>query len=188
VARAGVGIAAALLAAVTSLASLLPPSAVLPTRGAEPADRSGGPAPSLVVDKADTYRVAQEVGPGSINDTAARWDVYGADLGSMFTSEGRLYIVFGDTFGAPAANSFFAVGHGNWRSNTMAYVASPAEPVHGLHFSGMITNPLGKAKQLLGSQKVTGVEQTVIPTYGTAVGRTMYLYYMSVAEYGAPGH
>jgi hypothetical protein len=52
----------------------------------------------------------------------------------------------------------------------------------------MITNPLGQAKQLLSSQQVTGVEQTVIPTYGTAVGRTMYLYYMSVKEYGAPGH
>jgi len=32
------------------------------------------------------------------------------------------------------------------------------------------------------------VEQTVIPTYGVAAGNTMYLYYVSVKEFGAPGH
>lgn len=170
--------AATFLATVTSLApsSLASPSSPVSSTAA------------LVVDKADTYKVAQEVGPGSINATAKRWDVYGADLGSMFTAQGRLYLVFGDTFGPPAANPFFSVGHTNWRSNTMAYVTSRAQPVHGLRFSGMVTGPSGEAEQLLSSKKVTGVEQTVIPTYGTSFGHTMYLYYMSVKEYGAPGH
>jgi hypothetical protein len=142
----------------------------------------------LVVDHAATYQVAQEVGPGSINKTAKRWDVYGADLGSMFTYRGRVYVVFGDTFGGPSANPFFSVAHLNWRSNTMAWVSSRAQPLHGLYYNGMVTGPGGDAKQLLSSLKVTGVEQTVIPTYGVAVGTTMYLYYMSVKEYGAPGH
>jgi hypothetical protein len=141
-----------------------------------------------VVDRAQTYEVAQENGPGSINKTARRWDVYGADLGSMFTYEGRVYVVFGDTFGAPAANPFFSVDHANWRSNTMAWVSSRAQPRHGLYFSGMVTGPNGEAKQLLSSEKVPGVEQTVIPTYGVSVGTTMYLYYMSVKQFGAPGH
>ena len=145
-------------------------------------------APALRVDRARTYEVAQEVGTGSINKTAKRWDVYGADLGSMFTYRHRLYMVFGDTFGGPAANSFFSVDHANWRSNTMAFVGSGAPPRHGLYFGGMVTGPNGQAKQLLSSEKVSGTEQTVIPTYGTAVGGTMYLYFMSVKQYGAPGH
>jgi hypothetical protein len=106
----------------------------------------------------------------------------------MFTYEGRLYMVFGDTFGGPAATPFFSVAHSDWRSNTMAYVASSAQPVHGLYFSGMVTGGTGTAEQLLSSKKVVGVEQTVIPTYGIAVGKTMYLSYMSVKEFGAGGH
>jgi hypothetical protein len=145
-------------------------------------------SPALVIDRAATYEVAQEIGPGSINRAAKRWDVYGADLGSMFTYEDRLYMVFGDTFGGPAADPFFAVGHSNWRSNSMAFVTSSAPPSHGLYFTGMITGATETAAQLLSSQKVVGVEQTVIPTYGIAVGKTIYLYYMSVREYGAPGH
>ena len=176
------------LAAAASVASLSLPAVPGTRHGAERAEGAAGPGEGLQIDKAETYRVAQEIGPGAINATASRWDVYGADLGSMFTSQGRLYVVFGDTFGAPAANPFFSVNHSNWRSNTMAYVTSRAEPVHGLHFAVMITNSSGEAEQLLSSKKVVGVEQTVIPTYGTAVGRTMYLYYMSVKQYGAPGH
>lgn len=177
-----------MLAVVTSLASLCLPPVSGTKHRSQRAEGPASPGGGLQVDRAETYRVAQEIGPGSINATASRWDVYGADLGSMFTSQGRLYMVFGDTFGAPAANPFFSVDHSDWRSNTMAYVTLPAEPLHGLHFDGMITNSSGEAKQLLSSQKVVGVEQTVIPTYGTAVGRTMYLYYMSVKQYGAPGH
>lgn len=152
------------------------------------AARVGGlTSPPLVVNQAQTYEVAQENGPGSINKTAKRWDVYGADLGSMFTYYGRVYVVFGDTFGGPPASPFFSVVHSNWRSNTMAWVNSRAQPRHGLYFSGMVTGPDGEARQLLSSEKVPGVEQTVIPTYGVAVGSTMYLYYMSVKQFGAPG-
>ena len=175
----------------TSTRSLLGLSALVLAVAVAPGAAAGATAGSptaLVVDKAATYEVAQEIGPGSINHTARRWDVYGADLGSMFIYEGRLYMVFGDTFGGPAATPFFSVDHSNWRSNTMAYVASSAEPVHGLYFSGMVTGGTGTAKELLSSKKVVGVEQTVIPTYGVAVGKTIYLYYMSVKEFGAAGH
>ena len=122
-------------------------------------------------------RVVQVTGPGSVNDTARRWDVYGADLGHMLWYEGSLYMVFGDTFGAG--------GH-DWRSNTMARIASPA-PGSGLPFASMITSPNGAASELLASKKVDGVEQTVIPTYGIAVGGRMYLHYMSVRHWVAPG-
>jgi len=70
----------------------------------------------------------------------------------------------------------------------MAYIDSKARPVHGLVFTGMITGPSGAAKELLSSKKIPGDEQTVIPTYGLGVGHTMYLYFMSVNQFGAPGH
>ncbi|HZD67146.1 MAG TPA: DUF4185 domain-containing protein, partial [Acidimicrobiales bacterium] len=144
--------------------------------------------PPFVVNHADTYQVAQETGTGSINNTASRWDVYGSDLGNMFTYQGHTYLAFGDTFGGPAADPFFSVPHADWRSNTMAYDNSTAPPTGGIPFSGMITDAPGHAKELLSSLKQPGVEQTVIPTYGVAVGNRMYLYYMSVRSYGAPGH
>lgn len=122
-------------------------------------------------------RVAQVTGPGSVNDTARRWDVYGADLGHMLWYEGSLYMVFGDTFGPG--------GH-DWRSNTMARIASPV-PSSGLPFASMVTGRGGAAAELLGSKKVDGVEQTVIPTYGIAVGSRMYLHYMSVRHWTSPG-
>jgi hypothetical protein len=175
----GATCAAALLAALlTPVASAAPGTS----------SSAGKGLPPLVVNRAQTYEVAQEIGPGSINNTAVRWDVYGADLGSMFTFGHRLYIVFGDTFGGPAANPFFSVDHANWRSNTMAFVNSQTEPDRGLRFSGMITGRDGTAEELLSSKKVDGVEETVIPTYGTGVDGSMYLFYMSVQEYGAPGH
>ena len=122
-------------------------------------------------------RVAQLTGPGSINDTARRWDVHGTDLGHMLWYEGSLYMVFGDTFGAG--------GH-DWRSNTLARIASTA-PGSGLRFASMITGSDGKAAELLGSRKIDGVEQTVIPTYGISVGRRMFLHYMSVRHWVSPG-
>ena len=148
--------AAALL---TGFRTALPPTALLPMT-------IGG-----------LTRVAQVTGPGSLNDTARRWDVYGTDLGHMLWYEGSLYMVFGDTLGA---------GGGDWRSNTMARIAAPV-PSTGLPFASMITGPGGSAAELLPSKKVDGVEQTVIPTYGIAVGPRMYLHYMSVRHWTSPG-
>jgi Domain of unknown function (DUF4185) len=132
--------------------------------------------------------IAVENGPGPINDTGARWGVYGADLGHMFRFRNRIYMTFGDTLGAPAADQFWSVPHQDWRSNTMAWIPLPQHPEKGLKFGGMITDRPGHAKELLSSQKVNGVEQTVIPTYGVAVGDRMFLHHMSVKEWGAPGH
>jgi hypothetical protein len=125
----------------------------------------------------DAVRVEQLTGPGSVNATDSRWNVYGADVGLMFTNVGSLYMVFGDTYGP---------GHGDWRSNTMARVAS-TNPADGLHFESMITDTTGAASQLLDSLKVDGVEHTVIPTAAISVGPRMILQYMSVRRWLTPG-
>jgi hypothetical protein len=141
-----------------------------------------------VVNQNDTYRIAQEVGPGSINRTDTTGDVYGADLGHMFTYQGRMYMTFGESFGGPAANPFFSVGHTDWRSNTMATVGTQARPTKGLPFTSMLTDGPSHARELLSSLKITGREQTVVPTYGISVGNRMYLYYMSIKQFDQPGH
>lgn len=147
----------------------------------------GGPRRVLSTAPAVT-QLTREDGEGSLNNTGARWNVYGADLGHQFLYRGRMAMVFGDTFGPPAAADFFSVGHSDWRSNTMAWIDPPVDPTGGLRFTSMVSDQPGHAKELLPSLKVAGQEATVIPTYGTAVGDRLYLHYMSVNTWGAPGH
>lgn len=142
-----------------------------------------GVAPEAAV--LDTRLVAQETGSGpeALNDTARRWNVWGADLGHMFEYRGRIYMVFGDTFGVP--------GHPDqspqdWRSNTMA-ISSDATPDDGLRFDDMICDTAGHAKELLPSRKVKDDELTIIPTSGITVGSRMFLHYMSVREFDGQG-
>lgn len=141
-----------------------------------------------VINAADTYGVAPVTGPESRNNTPDRWNVYGTDLGHMFRHDGRMFMVFGDTFGPPAARPFLSVPHSDWRSNTMAEIDTTDRPTGGLVFSDMITDGSGHAKELLPSRKVRGREQTVIPTYGVSAGSRMYLHYMSIRQFDQPGH
>jgi hypothetical protein len=150
--------------------------------------KPAAPTAQQVVNRDDTYRIAQEIGPGSINHTDTNWDLHGADLGHMFTYKGGMYMAFGDSFGGPDANPFFSVPHSDWRSNTMATVSTQAPPTKGLPFTGMLTDGPSHARELLSSLKISGKEQTVIPTNGISVGNRMYLYYMSVKQFDQPGH
>ncbi|MDX8446064.1 DUF4185 domain-containing protein [Mesorhizobium captivum] len=127
-----------------------------------------------------TEMMNQVTGKNSRNDTAARWGVYGTDLGHMFWHRDRLYMVFGDTFGAGG------FGGKNWRSNVMARIADP-DPRHGFPFESMITGPDGAAKELIRSRKIDGDEKTVIPTQGISLGGRIYLHYMSVRHWGLTG-
>ncbi|NMO91110.1 DUF4185 domain-containing protein [Actinomycetospora sp. TBRC 11914] len=164
-------------------APVLPISPGLPT--------AGGSAQPVAVQRAATAKVADLIGKGSINDTGTRWGVEGTDLGHMFMVGSKMAMTFGDTFGAPAAQDFYSVAHGDWRSNVIASIDPPLTPALGLRFRGMITDRPGHAKELIASKKVKGVQETVIPTYGIATGAnnaTMNLQYMSVQSFDQPGH
>ncbi len=118
-------------------------------------------------------------GPGSSGRTNARWDVGGTDLGHPFLLDGRLGLVFGDTFAVPAAS-----GPG-WRSNVLGWVDRPTDD--RLRITEMHEAPTGQAGELLGSLKINGWEQTVIPTNSVVVGDRLVIHYMSVACWGAHG-
>lgn len=116
--------------------------------------------------------------PEAVNQTGAGFGVDGTDLGSSFLYNDLLYIVFGDTFG---------IAKTDWRSNVLA-VSSDDDPADGITFDRMIEDRPGHAKELLGAKRIEGEEVTVIPTYGVAVGDRLFLHYMSVSHWGAPGH
>jgi hypothetical protein len=124
-------------------------------------------------------QVAQLTGPApSVNKTWEQWEVYGTDLGSSFLYNDELYIIFGDTF---------AMNNRDWRSNVAA-ISTDDDPSDGITFDRMITDRDGHATELLASRKLDYDEITVIPTYGIAVDDWLFLHYMSVRHWGAPGH
>lgn len=144
------------------------------------------PAADLVLDGVSHLApVAQLTGKDSMNRTD-RYGVSGCDLGSMFQDNGRTYFLFGDTFG-PRSPSQVGAGGENWRSNTMAW-STTTDPENGITFDGWITDAAGTATELLPSRKVDNDEVTVIPTNGVAANGALYIFFMSVRHWGAPGY
>lgn len=124
--------------------------------------------------------ICQLTGKDAVNDTTVA-DVNGTDVGIMVYRGGRMYFVFGDTFG----------GHGpwplDWRSNTMAYTVD-TDPSNGVPLTGWIANAsTGYAVELVSSRKQDNVEITCIPTAVYDSGTCLYLYYMSVKHWSDTG-
>ena len=132
----------------------------------------------------DLQLVAQLTGEASPNKTD-KYVVYGTDLGSMINVKKKTYFVFGDTFGEKNP-SLTGAGGSFWRSNVMAYTTDK-NPADGIAFDGMITDDFGLAKELLPSKKADFDEMTKIPTHGVYANGALYLYFMSVNHWGAPG-
>ena len=87
--------------------------------------------------------------------------------------------MFGDTFAVAEPS-----GPG-WRSNVLAWVDDP-QPDR-LEVTAMKEAPTGQAGELIGSLKINGWEQTVIPTNSIAVDDQVVIHYMSIACWGAHG-
>lgn len=132
----------------------------------------------------DVVEVSQVTGPDSPNKTDA-YEIAGQDLGSMFRTEDRTWLVFGDTFGQREPG-MTGGGGTEWRSNTLAYT-NDSDPSDGITLDGYVVDNTNWASELISAKKVDGVEMTVIPTYGFAANGAMYLYYMSVRHWGEPG-
>ena len=148
------------------------------------------PGTAQTAPRAKASPVAALTGTQSINETEARYQVRGTDLGIMWTDErGQILVAFGDTFGTgwngfnsgPADPATI-----DWRSNTLAR-SNDHNPANGMSFD-FVTDRPGHAKELLPSLKQDGVEQTKIPTGGVNVGGRDYLAYMSVRKFTQPAH
>ena len=132
---------------------------------------------------ADVEFVEWVTGPESPNQTEAGYAVLSTDLGSMFDLNGTTWIAFGDTFGCcrPAAGGG---GGGQWRNNVLAY-STDHDLEDGITIDGWITSDNGRARAVL---RKKFEDFTIIPTAGIAVGERLFLHYMAVKEWGAPGH
>jgi hypothetical protein len=131
----------------------------------------------------ETKQVARLLGENAINDTPGKWGLNGADLGSMFDKDSKLYMVFGDSYGCCIPGTGGPGNASDWRYNCMA-VITDRDPTDGLTFDSMITDKPGHAMQLIPRGRF---DKTLIPTYGVAVADRMILHYMAVLSWGDPG-
>ncbi len=193
----------ALLCAVGSLALVAGPAQ------ASQADRTAAPGFPFTVNK--VTQVAQLNGPSpsspaalyapaahSINDTT-RWGICGGDLGSLTYAQGTAYIALGDNYtscppgtGGPGGG----LTPPDWRSNALGVIPNPADFAHGLHITRWISKDGRHAAEVIPSQhnagdcesaETPGCEVTTIPTYGFATQGRLFLAFMSVHHWGAPG-
>ncbi len=150
-------------------------------RGNNAGTRYGGGIRAIVSVK----QIGQLTGQPSMNNTG-RVNVYGTDLGSMFLhSDGRVYFLFGDTFGPPGRPG----ASGDWRSNTMAYTTDFTAS-DGITFDGWITGASGQARALIEGRHDPNDgsgEVTKIPTAGWSIQGRQFLWFMSVKQWKKPG-
>ena len=138
------------------------------------------------VEKVETIGLI--TGDGSPNMTRTRFRVGGTDLGIPVIHNDQLYLWFGDTFWGDSQGHPMAGGL--WRSNVLA-ISDDTDFSDGLEISDMIGNKSGSTKvamELLSSKKRPGNENTVIPTGSVSIDGKLYVYFMSVKEWGKPGH
>jgi hypothetical protein len=134
--------------------------------------------------------------PDGRRSTLTMGDVLGTDLGHMFSADGAVYMVFGDTYGRgstlPPDPTVPPDALKEWRSNAMAIIGDPASlPRVGLEAASMVTSRPGYAQELVpglhGPNDGSG-EVTKIPTNGISVDGLLILHVMSVNHWVSPGY
>ncbi|GAB2972886.1 DUF4185 domain-containing protein [Amycolatopsis acidiphila] len=131
-----------------------------------------------------TELVAKVTGPGY---TDRRFAVHGTDLGILWDGgDGRVFVLFGDTFGEGWGGDGGGPNSADWRCNVLGF-SRTTDLSQGLLLDGFIPRPDGTAAQVIPRDKRRG-EVTVIPNTGIAIDGVQYVQYMSVREWGPPGY
>ncbi|BCI88462.1 hypothetical protein NIIDMKKI_36680 [Mycobacterium kansasii] len=98
-------------------------------------------------------------------------------------------MAFGDTFG------YCAVNEHQWRYNTL-FRSQDRDLGDGIHvapgdaanrYSGSPVRQPGFSKQIISSIKWAPNETGIIPTSGVSVGKTQYVSFMSIRDWGRDG-
>lgn len=133
----------------------------------------------------ETARIAQVTGAAAANRTDERFAITATDLGILWDAgEGRVFALFGDTFGAGWAGSGAGPASADWRRNVLA-ISTARDLSGGLPFDGVVARADGGAAQVIPSGRR---EVTVVPNGAITVEGVHYAHYMSVREWGEPGH
>lgn len=118
-------------------------------------------------------------GPNS-PDMARMNGLNSTDLGIMWDAgDGRVLAAFGDSFSCNGATN-------GWHSNSL-FQTKDMNPANGIYIEGPATGSRS-GEFLPPSLKISGVENTIIPTAGIAVHGIQYVDFMSVRSWGAPGY
>lgn len=151
------------------------------------------PAPPPAIGGAPTSLVGWVSGPESPNKTLERFGISGTDLGIMWDNgdpaNKQVLMAFGDTVGYCSVD-----GH-QWRYNTMlrsrdrdlAHGMAVAPGVASDRYSGSPMQQPGFSKQIINSIKFAPNETGIIPSAGVSVGRTQFVNFMSIRDWGRDG-
>ena len=132
-------------------------------------------------------------GLNSPNKTLERFGISGTDLGIPWDNgdpaNHQVLMAFGDTFG-------YCRVHGHqWRYNTM-FRSQDRDLSDGINvapgvpsdkYSGSPERQPGFSKQIIPAIKWAPTQEGMIPTAGVSVGRTQYVNFMSIKQWGRDG-
>ncbi|OBI19271.1 DUF4185 domain-containing protein [Mycobacterium sp. E2497] len=151
------------------------------------------PAPPPSIAGAPTSLVDWVTGPDGPNKTLQRFSISGTDLGIAWDNgdpaNRQVLMAFGDTFG------YCKVKGQQWRYNTL-FRSSDHDLSHGIHIAEGVPNdrysgsPVwapSLSKQVVNTIHKAAHETGIIPTAGIAIGRTQYMSYMSIRQWGRDG-
>ncbi|GAB3814899.1 DUF4185 domain-containing protein [Kribbella italica] len=157
-------------------------AALLPGTSPPPARATAVPSPA--------EQIAKLTGPGSINDTEARFALKATDLGILWDNgSGEILTAFGDSYGSGWTGPGGGVGDSatiDWRCNLL-FRSKDRNLADGMTLDSAAEDRPGHAKEFLDCKKIDRDEHTVIPTAGVAVGKRQYVQYMSVNYWGPAG-
>lgn len=142
---------------------------------------------------APTSLVDFVTGTNSPNQTLKRFGISGTDLGIVWDNgdpvNHQVLMAFGDTFG------YCSVRGQQWRYNTL-FRSSDHDLSQGIHvadgvpnnrYSGSPVWTTGLSKQVVNSIHKAPHETGIIPTAAISVGRTQFMNYMSIRQWGRDG-
>nr|WP_231588353.1 DUF4185 domain-containing protein [Mycobacterium nebraskense] len=151
------------------------------------------PAPPPSIAGAPTSLVDWVTGPDGPNKTLQRFSISGTDLGIAWDNgdpmNRQVLMAFGDTFG------YCKVKGQQWRYNTL-FRSSDHDLSHGIHIADGIPNDrysgspvwaTSLSKQVVNTIHKAAHETGIIPTAGISLGRTQYMSYMSIRQWGRDG-
>ncbi|TQF74368.1 DUF4185 domain-containing protein [Rhodococcus spelaei] len=145
---------------------------------------TGAPDGALPRLSGKTKAIEMVTGPGSPNDTIARFNVSGTDLGIMWDNgnaggQHDVLMAFGDTVGDCDSPG------DDWRSNVL-FRSSDTNLADGMRIDSSPLDRPNHSRQVIKGFGIPG-EYTVIPTAGISVGTTQYARFMSVKSWDSPG-
>lgn len=176
-----------------------PPNATQESPNAAPVqpravpEPAAAPQPPPSIAGSPTSLVEWVTGQNGPNKTLERFGVSGTDLGILWDNgdpvNRQALMAFGDTFG-------YCRVHGQqWRYNILfrsqdrdlsdGMTVTPGIPAD--QYSGSPVRQPNFSKQVIPGLKLARAQEGMIPTAGISVGRTQYMNFMSIKNWGRDG-